>query len=154
MVRTCLMASLSFCLVTASASAADGDASAGETLVTNTASVAFVARSADRPTAVVRGPMLPLLYGTLAGLQAYDGWSTVRAARLGATEANPVVAGLSSNPGAMWAMKVGATMVSVYAAEHLWRQHRRTQAIVTMVAVNGLMAVVAAHNGSAMRGLQ
>jgi hypothetical protein len=98
--------------------------------------------------------MLPVLYGTLAGLQAYDGWSTVRATRAGATEANPALGGVASNTGAMWAVKVGATMASAYAAEGLWRRHRRVQAIVTMAAVNGMMAAVAAHNASVMRGLK
>ena len=40
--------------------------------------------------------------GYNAGLQAYDGWSTVRAVRLGASEANPAVAGIASHAPAMW----------------------------------------------------
>jgi hypothetical protein len=78
----------------------------------------------------------------------------MKAVRLGATEANPAVAGIASNASAMWAVKAGVTMVSIYAAERLWRQHRRAEAIVTMVAVNGMMAAVATHNASVMRGLK
>jgi len=78
----------------------------------------------------------------------------VRATQFGATEANPVLGGMASNAGAMWAVKAGATMASIYAAEGLWRRHRRVEAIVTMVAVNGMMAAVAAHNASVMRGLK
>jgi hypothetical protein len=146
MVRSCLAALLSMCLVAASASAADNDTSAG------TSSDASVTISPARLAA--RGSMLPVFYGTLAGLQAYDGWSTVRATRLGATEANPVLGGMASNAGAMYAVKAGATLASIYAAERLWRRHRRVEAIVTMAAVNGMMAAVAVHNASVMRGLK
>jgi hypothetical protein len=146
MVRSCLAALLSMCLVTVSASAADNETSVGE------AGGGRVATGAERVRA--RGSMLPVLYGTLAGLQAYDGWSTVRATQRSATEANPVLGGMASNPGAMWAVKTGATMVSIYFAERLWRQHHRVNAVVAMVAVNGMMAAVAAHNASVMRGLK
>jgi len=149
MVRTFLIASFAIAgitLLAAPARAADDDASAADA-----GSVLTVTRSAST---VVRGPMLPVLYGTLAGLQAYDGWSTVRAVRLGATERNPAVAGVAANAGAMWALKAGATLTSIYAAERLWRRQRRVEAIATMVAVNSMMAVVAAHNASVMRGLK
>jgi hypothetical protein len=146
MVRRCLAALLSMCLVAASASAADNETSADEADGTR------VVMGAQRVYA--RGSMLPMLYGTLAGLQAYDGWSTVRSTRLGATEANSVLGGMASNTGAMFAVKAGATMASIYFAERLWRQHHRVNAIVAMVAVNGMMAAVAAHNASVMRGLK
>jgi hypothetical protein len=149
MVRTFFIASLALAgiaFVAAPARAADGDVATADA-----ASVLTVTRGASIPA---RGPILPVLYGTLAGLQAYDGWSTVRAVRLGATEANPAVAGIASNAGAMWALKAGTTMTSIYVAERLWRRQRRVEAIVTMVAVNGMMAMVATHNASVMRGLK
>jgi hypothetical protein len=90
----------------------------------------------------------------LAGLNAYDGWSTVKAVRLGAIESNPAVAGIASNAPAMWAVKTGATMASIYAAERLWRRNRKKEAIITMVAVNGVMAMVAARNASVLRGMK
>jgi hypothetical protein len=102
----------------------------------------------------LRGPILPVLYGTLAGLQAYDGWSTVKATTHGASEANPFMAGVAGNSGAVWAVKAGTTMASIYAAERLWRRHRRTEAIVMMVAANGVMAMVAVSNASVIRGLK
>jgi hypothetical protein len=109
---------------------------------------------APTPTPVARGPVLPLLYGTLAGLQFYDGWSTVTGLRRGAVESNPIMSSVAPNPGAMWAVKAGATMASIYAAERLWKRHRRVEAISTMIAVNGIMAVVAARNGTALRSLK
>ena len=148
MVRSCLAALLSMCLVAASASAADNDTPEGSSIN------ASVTMAPARIPAPARGSLLPVFYGTLAGLQAYDGWSTVRATRLGATEANPVLGGMASNAGAMYAVKAGATLASIYAAERLWRRHRRVEAIVTMAAVNGMMATVAAHNASIMRGLK
>ena len=145
MVRTCLAALLSsLFLLTASARAAD-EASVDPGVV-------FKQKAAERP--MTRGAALPVLYGVLAGLQAYDGWSTVSAVNRGAVEANPAMAGVATNPGAMWALKVGATSASIFAAETLWRRHRRVEAIATMVAVNGMMAVVATRNASVMQGLK
>ena len=144
--RTGFAAVLGLLLMTSPAWAADGDANATvpevRTLILNPV----------QPSG--RGPVLPLLYGTLAGLQAYDGWSTLSAVQRGATEANPALGGVASNSGAMWAVKAGATVASIYAAERLWRRHRRVEAVVTMVAVNGLMAAVATHNASVLRGLK
>jgi hypothetical protein len=103
---------------------------------------------------VSRGRILPALYITAAGLQAYDGWSTVTGLRRGATEANAGIAGLASHPGAIWAFKAGAAIVSVSAAEVLWRRHRRAEAIATMVAVNSIMVAVALNNASVIRRLR
>ena len=146
MVRTCAAASLGLFLMAATATAADADATALEPSVT------FAKNTAGH--AVSRGAALPILYGTLAGLQAYDGWSTVTGVRRGAVESNRVMAGAATNPGAMWALKVGATSASVYAAERLWRRNRRVEAVVSMIAVNGMMVAVAAHNASVIRQLQ
>jgi hypothetical protein len=143
MIRACLVTLLGLFLTVEPVFAADADAAVDPV-------VALVATTA--PPA--RGAVLPVLYGTLAGLQAYDGWSTVMALRQGAREANPAMAAVASNPGAIWAVKVGATMASIYAAERLWKRHRHVEAIATMVAVNALMSAVAAHNRSVLRGLQ
>jgi hypothetical protein len=145
MVRKCLAAWLSsMFLLTASARAAD------EAAVDP--GVVFKQKAAEHP--IARGAALPVLYGVLAGLQAYDGWSTVSAVNRGAVEANPTMARVATNPGAMWALKIGATSASIYAAETLWRRHRRAEAIATMVAVNGMMVVVATRNASVMQGLK
>jgi Domain of unknown function (DUF5658) len=141
---TCCLVSLSLLLLAAPALCADADA---------TAEVG-PASFAVRPTPVARGPVLPLLYGTLAGLQFYDGWSTATALRRGAVESNPIMSPIAANSGALWAVKAGATMASIYAAERLWKQHRRVEAISTMVAVNGIMAAVAVRNGTVMRSLK
>lgn len=145
MVRTCAAASLGLFLMAASATAADADGTALEPGVT------FAKKAAEHPS---RGAALPILYGALAGLQAYDGWSTVSGVRRGAVESNRAMAGAATSPGAMWALKVGATSASVYAAERLWRRHRRIEAVATMVAVNGMMVAVAARNASVMRQLK
>jgi hypothetical protein len=143
MIRNLLAAFVSLSLLVTSALAADGDAARDTS-----------AYERNSEPVATRPGSLPILYGTLAALQAYDGWCTVMAVRSGATEANPALAGAASQPTAMLAVKVGATSASIYAAEHLWREHRRMQAVATMIAVNGMMAVVAAHNASVMRGLK
>jgi hypothetical protein len=98
-----------------------------------------------------RGPLLPSLYVGLIGLEAYDGYSTTRSIRVGASESNPVMRGLVGSPVGLWAAKGGAAFVSIYAAERLWRHNRRGQAIALMLASNGLMAAVARNNSTVNR---
>jgi hypothetical protein len=104
--------------------------------------------------APTRGAVLPLLYGSYAALQAFDAVSTLRGVRLGAQEANPMIAGVSRNPAGMWALKSGLTAASIVAAEHLWKQRRRGEAITLMVVANGIMAGVAARNAAVVNGLR
>jgi hypothetical protein len=61
---------------------------------------------------------------------------------------------VTRSPAAFIALKAGVTGLSIYAAERLWRQNRRKTAIIMMVASNGLMAYVAAHNTAVIRGLR
>ena len=98
-----------------------------------------------------RGSILPSLYVSLGALQAFDGYSTTTGLRRGATEANGVMKNVAGSPAAMWIAKGGITAASIYAAERLWKQNRRVAAIATMVATNGLMAMVAARNASVLR---
>jgi hypothetical protein len=100
---------------------------------------------------VSRPLALPALYVSLVGLQAYDGYTTLRGVKNGAQEANALVGGLAGEPAAFWAIKGGSTALSIYMAEKLWRNHRRTEAIVTMVVVNGVMAAIAARNTVVLR---
>jgi hypothetical protein len=97
-----------------------------------------------RPTALMS------MYAGLAALQAYDFYSTTAAMKSGAREANPVMNGVVGNPAAFLAVKAGVTGASIFAAERMWRQHHRAQAIAVMAASNGFMALVAAHNHSVM----
>jgi uncharacterized protein DUF5658 len=98
-----------------------------------------------------RGSLLPSLYVGLAGLNAFDAYSTNRGLSQGAIEANPLMRAATGNPATVWAVKAGVTAVSITLAERLWRQHRRGSAIAVMVISNGMMAVVAARNASVIR---
>ena len=98
-----------------------------------------------------RGPVLSSLYAGLIGLEAYDGYSTTRGVKAGASESNPMMRGLVGSPVALWAAKGGAAFVSIYAAEQLWSHNRRGQAIALMLASNSLMAAVARNNSAINR---
>ena len=102
--------------------------------------------SALEVSPATRGPVLPALYTSLIGLQAYDGYSTSRGLRQGAVESNTFMGRVASHPGALWAAKGGAAFLSIYTAERLWRQHHRGEAIAVMLVSNGIMAAVAASN--------
>jgi hypothetical protein len=147
MVRTWLASLLSVFLVTIPALAAEDKGPAAD----ETGPSIVIS---EGPHDASRGPVLPVLYGTFAGLQVYDGWSTLKGTTGGASEGNPLLAGVASNSGAVWAVKAGSTLASIWIAESLWRRHHRTEAIVLMIVANGAMATVAARNASVIRGLK
>ena len=101
-----------------------------------------------------RGVLLPALYASYGALQAFDAYSTTSGIRRGAIETNPLMAGVAGKSAAVWSLKAGIAVATVSAAEQLWRQHRRTQAILVMVAANGAMAAVAANNASVLRRMK
>ena len=116
-----------------------------------------VATSAQRQTDVSRGiadarypalkrpvSMVPL-YVTFAALQLLDAHSTTRGLRNGAVEGNPLMAGIASHAGALYATKIATAAATVFVGERLWRKNRLA-AIVTMLAVNSAYAFVVNHN--------
>ena len=122
--------------------------------VAQEASLTFAPPPAMRltvPTAVKRGGLLPTLYVSLAGLQAYDAFTTTRGLSRGAVESNGLMKGVAGSPAAVWAIKGGLTAGSILVSERLWKSGHRMQAIGMMIATNSLMAAVGAHN-SRVRG--
>ena len=101
------------------------------------------------PTAApapARGALLPSLYVSLAGLNAYDAVTTLKGISLGAKESNKAMSGVAGSPWAMVAVKSGVTTGSILVAERLWKSGHRGQAIGMMVASNAMMVFVGAHN--------
>jgi hypothetical protein len=94
---------------------------------------------------------LPGLYAGSAFLQGYDAYSTLSALKSGATEANPLMKGITRSPLAFVAVKTGLTVASILGAERLWKEDHRVAAVMMMVASNGMMAAVAAHNASVLQ---
>ena len=96
------------------------------------------------PTQSSRGVLLPL-YASFAALQALDAHSTLRALDAGATEANPLMGGLSRTPAALLAVKAGIAASTIYLVEKV-RSRSRGAAIALMAALNSLYATIVAHN--------
>lgn len=94
---------------------------------------------------------LGVLYASLAGLNALDTYSTVRAMNRGAEEVNPVMARTGGSPAASLAIKAATTATAVYFSEKLWKKNRAA-AIATMIAVNAGTAMVVARNFRNARG--
>jgi hypothetical protein len=92
-----------------------------------------------------RPALLPALYATTVALQALDAHSTMTALNRGATEANPAMRGVVGNRSALVAVKAGAAAATIVVAEKMWRRNR-VAAIAMMAVVNGISAVVVAHN--------
>ena len=85
------------------------------------------------------------LYVSFAALQVMDAVSTRRALANGAREANPLMAGLARNSGAMFAVKAGTAAATTFFAERLARKHPR-RATILMAVLNTAYAAVVAHN--------
>lgn len=100
--------------------------------------------SVTAPT-LKRPAILPALYLTLAGMQAWDVYTTRSALGAGAREANPIAAPFTENTGAMLGLKLASTATIIVLSERLWKKNR-VAAVVALVAFNGATAAVAMHN--------
>ncbi len=159
MFRTTL-AAITLTLTTAvvPAFAADRDAVA---TIADTASSVSLAESLAGPTdpslpsvrfgQPSRGGLLPALYVSLAGLNAFDAYSTSKGLGRGAVESNSVMKGVAGNPAALWAVKGGVTATSIFLAERLWRSNHKPQAVAVMIITNGMMAAVSARNAGVLK---
>ena len=75
-----------------------------------------------------------------------NAYSTLTVLKHGGVEANPVMRGVTTHPAAFIGLKAGVTAMSIMAAERMWKNNNRLGAVLTMVAMNSMMALVAAHN--------
>jgi hypothetical protein len=100
-----------------------------------------------------RPVVLPVLYVSLAALQVHDGYATAVGLSRGAEESNPLMRGIAGQPVVFWTVKTAATAGAIWTAERLWKRHRAA-AVVAMIAVNGVMASVAARNVVTLRTLR
>jgi hypothetical protein len=100
-----------------------------------------------------RPSLLPALYVSLAALQIFDGYTTQQGLVHGAREGNPLMQGVVGNPAVFWSVKAATTVAPMLLAERMWRTNR-VGAIAVMVATNGVMAAVAAHNARVARQLR
>jgi hypothetical protein len=149
------IASLSLMMLAATpALAADGPSDKPVIVVeVRTEAAARDDSDAATPQATKRPAALPLLFGSLTALQAFDAYSTIAGLRGGAREANPMMQTITRSPATFWTMKVMTTALPMAIAEHQWKRSK-TAAIVTMVLANGVAAAVAAHNASVLGKLR
>lgn len=131
-------------LTASAAHAADGDADTTVGAPKVTITLPAVRVPEKRPA------ILSALHVSLAGLQAYDVYSTRQGLAQGAREVNPLIAPGAQDTAGMIALKAVSTATTIVMAERLWRKNK-TAAILTMVAANGVMAVVAANNARVLR---
>lgn len=161
--RRILVASLTSLLLTSTGTLAaeqNGSATAGASV--STAAVVLAPRpdvGADLTLAPqafeARRPMiLPALYGASAFLQGYDAYSTLSVLNRGGVEVNPVMKGITKSPAAFIGLKTGVTMLSIMAAERMWKSRNRVGAVATMIISSGLMTVVAANNARVLSRLK
>jgi hypothetical protein len=162
MKRTLLVCLIAMFTHTVSATAADHPLADAATVVAPVAAAAVAApqilaaavavRRATSDVAASRSPMLLAMYGTAGLLQAYDGFSTLKAVAANHVELNPMMAPLVQHPGLVIAVKAAMTIATISAAENLWRNNHHKQAMVMLIVSNGLMAAVSAHNAMVLRG--
>lgn len=106
---------------------------------------ALPARGKQEFSSMTRPAVLPALYVATAVTQALDAHSTMTALHAGAQEANPFMRTATSSPGAFLAIKAGAAAGTILLAEKMWPRNR-AGAIATMVALNSVTCIIAAHN--------
>ncbi len=102
------------------------------------------------PTAALATPartpgILVPLYVSFAALQALDAHSTIRALNAGATEGNPIMAGLAGKPAAFVAVKTGLAASTIFLAEKV-RVKSRGAAVALMAVLNSVYATIVARN--------
>jgi Domain of unknown function (DUF5658) len=155
--RTLVGSLVGLLLMTSSAFAADDNTTTAVTPAIAAAATSLVrpdlaANITIAPRIAPRRPLvLPALYGGSAFLQGYDAYSTLAALKNGGSEANPLMKGITKSPVAFIGLKAGVTMMSIMAAERMWKDNNRLRAVLTMVASNGFMAAVAAHNAAVLQ---
>jgi Domain of unknown function (DUF5658) len=155
--RTLVGSLVGLLLMTSSAFAADDHTTTAVTPAIAAAAPSLVrpdlaANLTVAPRIAPRRPLvLPSLYAGSAFLQGYDAYSTLTALKNGGSEANPLMKGITKSPVAFIGLKAGVTMMSIMAAERMWKDNNRLGAVLTMVASNGLMAAVAAHNAAVLQ---
>jgi hypothetical protein len=103
-----------------------------------------IARAAEPSRPPRLGVVLPL-YASFAALQALDAYSTTRALRSGGVERNPLLGDLADRPAALYAVKAGVTVSTIFLTEKLRVKHR-VGAIVLMAALDSFYATVVVHN--------
>ena len=98
-----------------------------------------------KPMTEGRPAALTTLYVSFGLLSGLDYYTTLRGARAGATEGNPLIAPIAGNPAALLAVRAGGSAVAIYFAERL-RKRNRAAAIAAMAVTNGVLAAIVAHN--------
>ena len=119
-------------------------------LVPKAETAAAATPSIARAVEFRRPSILPALYSSAAILQGYDAYSTLTVLKHGGVEANPFMKGVAKHPTAFVGLKAGVAVMSIMAAERMWKNHNRVGAVLTMVVSNSVMAMVAANNARVM----
>ena len=114
-----------------------------------------IQRALPAPVFRRRGPstVMTSLYASTVVMQALDVHSTLSAFRSGATEANPLMQGVTRNRATFMAVKAGVAASTILAAKQLSKRNK-VAAIATLVAINSAYAMVVNHNYKVARGVK
>jgi hypothetical protein len=96
--------------------------------------------------------LMTSLYASTVMMQALDVHSTLSALRSGATEANPLMDGVTGNHAMFVAVKAGVAASTILAARQISKRNKAA-AVVTLVAINSAYALVVSHNYRVARGM-
>jgi hypothetical protein len=114
-----------------------------------------IQRALPQPIYRRNGPstLMTSLYASTAVMQALDVHSTLSAFRAGATEANPLMQGVTKNRAMFMAVKAGVAASTILAARQLSKRNK-VAAVVTLVAINSAYAMVVNHNYKIARSIR
>ena len=91
------------------------------------------------------GALMNSLYVSTAVVQVLDLHSTLKAFGAGATEGNPLMAGVTRNPATFAVTKAAVAAGTIFAAQKLAKKNK-VAAVITLVAVNSAYAMIVSHN--------
>jgi hypothetical protein len=101
-----------------------------------------------------RRAVLSALHAVTGVVQTYDGMLTMRVLDAGGKEANPLMKPVAGSERVMLGVKIAAAVATVIGAETLWRDNHRVAALVTSLAANSAMAMIARHNAQVLARLE
>jgi hypothetical protein len=114
-----------------------------------------IQRALPQPVYRPSGPstLMTSLYASTVVMQALDVHSTMSAFGAGATEANPLMEGVTKNRAMFMAVKAGVAASTILAARQLSKRNK-VAAVATLVAINSAYAMVVSHNYRVARSVK
>ncbi len=97
--------------------------------------------------------VLPAMYASFVALQMGDAALTEYGMNHGYREGNPILGGgLGTGLGTTVPLKIGTSVLAIWAVDHMWKRGHHAAAVVTIIGANVIGAAVVSRNISVLNG--